>query len=108
MARAERLGIEPDRARNVGSQIVHERIGALGERVQPFHPGRRFEIERDRVLAAIEFMKRERIVVEERLAHPTAVVAAVGLLDFDDGRAEVGEDGAGVRPGQDLTDLDDG
>jgi hypothetical protein len=42
-------------------------------------------------------VKRQRIVVEIRRAHAPAIIAAIRLLDLDDGRTEIRQNRAGIR-----------
>ena len=69
-------------------------------------PPRRFEIERDQLLAAVDRGEIGRFAVVER-AVMARVVALPGRLDLDHPRAELGQQQSAVGARQDAGEVDD-
>jgi len=76
---------------------MNQHVGAVGQCVQRTYPVGRLQVEYDGTFPAVEFVERQRVVVQKRLAHTPSVVATVRLFDFDDGRAEIRQNRARIR-----------
>ena len=75
------------------------------QRAREVAVGRVLEVERDRLLAAVD--RSEVLAVAAVHRRPLAHRVALGRLDLDDLGAEVGEQHAAERAGGDLAELDD-
>ncbi len=90
--RAERLVGEPELRRKIAPQVVVDPVRDADEIVE-HRPGLRMaQVERQRLLAAVEGLEVERVAVGLPGRHVARDVAADrGVLDLDDLGAEVGE-----------------
>ena len=91
---------------DAGPQVLDQDVGIAREPLQLLDVGGVLDVDRDRTLVAVGRVKHHRGVVDERRAPHPRVVAAVRLLDLDDVGADVGQDRAGQRTRQRLSDLD--
>ena len=93
-----------------GREVFHQRIGVGEQLQQDGAPGFRFEIEGDAALAAVEIEERQAlfgvwfVVVKGR--QPAGRVAA-GPFNFEDVRAEIGQQFGGVGAGDVVSQVDD-
>jgi hypothetical protein len=105
-ARAQGRGAEARSCRRARAQIVQEHVGAADQRDQALAFVSVLDVDADRALVAVHLVKHRRVVAPDRRAPVPRVVAAVGLLHFDDVGAQVGEDFSRERRGEGLADFD--
>src|SRR6185312_8391082 len=92
--------------RHAGTEAFDGDVGDLGEPAAGFEAGRRFEIDREATLVAVDAQENGADTVLER--RPVAgVVAGSNRLDLDHFDAEVGQVLRAQRPRQDLRKIDD-
>ncbi len=103
VAALQNVGTEPFRGHPTGAEVLDHRVRAVDEPQEDLAPLRMADVERDRALAAIHVLERERRVPLGRGA-VAIVVAGTRPLDLDDVRAEIGEhrrrEGPRDHPGQ--------
>ena len=107
MTRAQVGRRRAEAIRRAGRQVLHEHVGALEEPRQHRLRGGLLEIERQRFLRAIEPDEVARQSADG-LVVAAREVPAVGPLDLDHARAEVGELARRERRGDRLLDRHDG
>src|SRR6266550_7213941 len=71
-----------------GAEVLDERVGLVEQPLEDLATLRRFKVERDRLLAAVDRGKIGRFAVLER-AVMARVVALLGRLDLDHSRPEL-------------------
>ena len=87
---------QPQLAGLVAAQVVHHRVGALGQGMENTLPLGRLEVEREALLAAVEGLEEQAVVATEEMGPRLAGIVAAGAaracrrLDLDDLRAHVG------------------
>src|SRR5690606_26330082 len=91
--------------RNARAQIVNQNVGVLRKPFELRQTRWRFEINDDRLFAAVEYMEIERGAIVKGSAHVTRIIANPGALKFDHLGAQVCENRAGKRPGEHLPQL---
>ncbi len=106
VACGERLVREAELGHHAGAEALDDDVGFLDHREERVASRGRFEIERDRSLAAIDG--------EEATAHSALgrweradVIAEARVLDLDDVRAHVGEDHREKWPRQEPREIED-
>ena len=109
--RAERRGVRAEAFRVARFVRGHDDVGLPGEVVEDALPVGRGEVERERLLAPVGGGEVGGAVVGRVLGrqHPAArhVAARRRVLDFEHGRAELGEELPDARPGQHARKLYD-
>ena len=89
------------------AKVLDERIRLVEQPLEDLAAGGRFEVERDRLLAAIDRHEIGRFAILER-AVLTRIVALRRGLDLDHARAELGEQQSAVRAREDAGEVNDG
>ena len=97
------LGSEPELRHGAGPEVLGQDIGRGDELARDRHALRRFQVERDRALVAVECRKEACAGADQ-----TPRIVAVGRrLDLDHVGAEVAENEAAARPHDHVAELDD-
>ena len=103
--------IEPVALEGADRKVLQEHVGFAREIADDGLPFGRAQIDRDRLLAAIagEVIRAlaGAATLDERL-EAARLVAAVGLLDLDHARAELGQDHARERAGEHARQVENG
>ena len=98
VARPERVGPEAEPLGGAGAKALHGDVRPVGEPQQRLEPLRRLQVERERALARVRGEEHDAAAFEEPRAPVARLVAAAGMLDLDDVRAQRAEDLGGGRP----------
>ena len=103
------LGVgEPEPGGQIAPHVVEDGVGDLHEIVENGAARRVLEIEGERLLAAIERLEVERVLLVQVGRHVAGAVAAHrGILDLDHLGAQVGEDLRAEGAGSELGDGED-
>ncbi|MCY1520039.1 hypothetical protein D9M68_548080 [compost metagenome] len=101
IARAHRLVAQPEALEHPGPQVVDKDVAAAGQLQRVLAPGLVRKIQRQRRLARIERDKGG--MATARAAHH---VAAAGMLDLGDLRAELRQQERGERPGNHVREVE--
>ncbi len=102
---AEGLVVDAEAFGDIGAVVDHDHIAGAGEAADDVAAGGMVEVEGDGLLAAIEGLVGLRLTGQELPRQPPRL--AVDRLDLDDLGAEVGEEHAAERPGDDLGEVQD-
>ena len=105
MASAQRGGVDAELGGHTWAQVVDEDVGPTGQALERRQAPGAFQVDRHRLLAAVEDLEVQRVAVPEGRAHLARIVAALDAFELDHLGAQVGQDGAGKRPGQHLAQL---
>ena len=106
VARAQHVGAEPFRRHPPGAEVVDDGVGAGDEAQEQLAAFRVADVERDRALAAVGVLKRERGLALRRGA-VAVIVPSPRPLDLDHVGTEVGEERRRERPGDDAGEIED-
>jgi hypothetical protein len=103
----QRVVREPELRENTRAVVVDHDVGVAHEVLD--HGTALFgrEPHTDRALAAVESDEVQRLVAREVRAHRPRVVGMRRILHLEHVRAEVGEHEPGVRPRQEVAELED-
>jgi hypothetical protein len=112
--RDDELRVDPGQRRRVeappveraGAEVLQQRVGAREQREDGVAALRLLEVQRDRALAAVDGAEQHRGVPGVQ-APVAELVAGARSLDLDDLGAEVGEQAARRRRGDEVAELDD-
>jgi hypothetical protein len=104
MERAKRRRAEARPCRRAGGEILHEHVRRADHPPQQGGVGRILEVERDRLLAAVEPDEIGALAVHDMVV--AAGEIALFALDLDHPRAGIGEAGGAERRGDRLLERD--
>jgi hypothetical protein len=90
---ADRRLVDAETLHHPGPKVLHQHIGPCAQALDEIDALRRFQVDGDRALVAVEVQERGRKAVAP-IAVGAGVVALARLLDLDDVRALVGGYGA--------------
>src|SRR5581483_1274548 len=102
MFRRQRRVVEAELRQRAGTKVLDDDVASGNESVEDRTSFRRLEVERDAFLVAVDAEKVRALFADKRRAPGSRVVAAAGLLDFQNARAHVAEQRRAVRAGQDA------
>src|SRR4051812_20204156 len=88
-------------------EVVDDDVRALDESSRKLAPIVRFEIDRERLLAAIHRQKVRADAAMKRRSPASRLIAAAGLFDFDHARAGISEHLRTQRTGEDAREVGD-
>src|ERR1700730_307119 len=106
IARMQALPPVTELCHRARAEVLDERVGLVEQPLEDLATLRRFKVERDRLLAAVDRSKICRFAVLER-AVMARVVALRGRFDLDYPRPELGEQQGAVGTRQDAGEIDD-
>ena len=98
--------VEAESGERAGSEIFEQHVGAGGQLERERAAARVLEVDRHRLLVAIDREKVGRLAAHEGRAEGAGVVAALGTLELDHARAEVGELHRAERSGQHAREIE--
>src|SRR5690606_14632198 len=98
------LEVETQALGHAGAEVLDQHVGVPDQCHQPVQAVRRLQVEHDAVLVAVVRGELGGVLTTGPFPAPHRV--AGGRLDLGHLGTEVGEDLAGVRPGDVLTELD--
>ena len=103
----ERLRAEAELVDDAGTHVLQHHVRAIEDQpAKGRNCGRVLEIDPKSLLAAIEGVEGGGLVLEEGRPAP-GMVAAVGILDLQHVRSEIGQDQSGERSRHAVAELDD-
>ena len=100
------LGADAPALHRARPEVLDDHVGARAQLGRDLLPARLPQVERDGALVAREHRPPERVVVVAQLSPLPHRIARGGSLDLHDVGAEVRQQRADVRPGQQLPELD--
>jgi hypothetical protein len=102
-----RVGVQAHPRRGAGRQVLHQHVGTVQQLVHHASALGLLEVKGQRLLTAVEPHEVARLAMHGTVVTP-GEVAALGTLDLDHPRTQVGELSGGVRRGPRLLQAHDG
>ena len=107
MLRREPLVPQPDPLHLRGSEIFDQHVGPREQRIQNRPRALVLEIERERLLVAVDAEEVGALAADKGRPPRAGVVASPRLLDLDHSSSEVAQLHRAIRPGQDAAEIQD-